>query len=238
MNCIRMVRKSPLIEDSLKNATPIRVFSATPISKRTEMYYKTEVDVLEAPLAENKGRIIQFCGLSGARGRDNGNLPKLASYVKERLPKEVIENSPLITFMASEKEEGFWAEQGFNLARNDGKQIHLMNNSGLDCFKGKSTIVIGKLDLPQQHYQDVYDDMYADAKGNKELVRQNQRIHLNGVWQRLYLFVDEDIRSLQLEYIQAATEQAAGRARALREEGATVYLFSDLAIKDADEVRP
>lgn len=238
MNCIRMVRKSPLIEDSLKNATPIRVFSATPISKRTEMYYKTEVDVLEAPLAENKGRIIQFCGLSGARGRDNGNLPKLASYVKERLPKEVIENSPLITFMASEKEEGFWAEQGFNLARNDGKQIHLMNNSGLDCFKGKSTIVIGKLDLPQQHYQDVYDEMYADAKGNKELVRQNQRIHLNGVWQRLYLFVDEDIRTLQLEYIQAATEQAAGRARALREEGATVYLFSDLAIKDADEVRP
>ena len=44
------------------------------------------------------------------------------------------------------------------------------------------------------------------------------------------------MRKLQLQNIQSATEQSAGRARALREEGATVYLFSNLVIRDADEV--
>lgn len=236
MNCIRMVRKSPLIEDSLSNSTPIRVFSAAPISKRTEMYYKAEVDIVEAPLAENKGRLIQFCGMSGARGKQNGNLSKLAAYVKECLPKDVVDNSLLITFMANKEEEEFWRKEGFSLAKNDGKQIHLMNNSGLDCFRGKSLIVLGKLDYPQQYYQDVYDDTHKSEGGCKELSRQNQRIQLNGVSQSLYLFTDKDIRDLQLQNIQAATEQAAGRARALREEGATVYLFCDMVIKDADEV--
>lgn len=232
-NCVRMVRKSTLIGDAKMNGIPVRVFTATPLSKRTEMYYRLEIELIEAPLAENKGKIVQFCGLSGARGMHNDNFPKLAQYIKEKLPQEVIDKSILITFKGSKEEVDFWQSQGFNVAENKGNQIHLLNNSGLDCFKGKSLIIAGKSDLPQQAYQDYYDDCHESPQ---ELTRQNQVIELNGVRQSLYLFVDEEMQKLQLQNIQAAAEQAAGRARALREEGATVYLFSNLVIRDADEV--
>ena len=44
------------------------------------------------------------------------------------------------------------------------------------------------------------------------------------------------MREIQIEQIAGTVEQAAGRARALREEGATVYLFCNFVIADADEV--
>lgn len=234
-NCVRMVRKSSLVDDAACSNTPVRIFTATPMNKRTEQYYNVSVEVLEAPLADNKGRIIQYAGISGARGMNNDNLPKLSKYIKGVLPQSVIEKSLLLTFKEnSRQDKDFWASQGFKLAANNGEQIHLMNNSGLDCFKGKSLIVAGKLDYPQQWYQDIYDDTNDNPQ---ELKRQNKVMELNGVRQKLYLFEDPEIQAIQLQNIQAATEQAAGRARALREEGATVYLFSNLVIKDADEVR-
>lgn len=236
-NCLRFVRKSTLIDDAALYDVPVRVFTATPLHKRTEQYYSQSIEVTEAPLAENKGRLIQYSGISGARGSSGQRLDKLnviCSYVKQVLPQDVIDRSLLITFKGSKEEQEYWAAQGFTLASEDGKQIHLMNNSGLDCFKGKSLIIAGKLDKPLQSYQDEYDDCHSQPK---ELTRQNQVIELNGVRQTLYLFDDKEMREQQLQFIQSITEQAAGRARALREGGATVYLFSNLVIADADEVR-
>lgn len=236
-NCLRFVRKSTLIDDATTYNVPVRVFTATPLHKRTEQYYSQSIEVIEAPLAENKGRLIQYSGISGARGSSGQRLDKLnviCSYVKQVLPQDVIDKSLLITFKGTKDEQEFWAAQGFTLACEDGEQIHLMNNSGLDCFKGKSLIIAGKLDKPLQSYQDEYDDCHSQPK---ELTRQNQVIELNGVRQTLYLFEDEETREQQLQFIQSITEQAAGRARALREGGATVYLFSNLVIADADEVR-
>lgn len=236
-NCLRFVRKSTLIDDAALYDMPVRVFTATPLHKRTEQYYSQSIEVKEAPLAENKGRLIQYSGISGARGSSGQRLDKLnviCSYVKRVLPQDVIDRSLLITFKGSKEEQEYWSAQGFTLASEDGKQIHLMNNSGLDCFKGKSLIIAGKLDKPLQSYQDEYDDCHSQPK---ELTRQNQVIELNGVRQTLYLFDDKEMREQQLQFIQSITEQAAGRARALRESGATVYLFSNLVIADADEVR-
>lgn len=233
-NCIRLVKVSPLIADALESNTPIRVFTATPLHKETEAYFNVTVPVIKAPLATNKGKVIQFTGLSGARGLNNSNLPKLANFIKKSLPQEVINNSLLLTFKASDGDSAFWISKGFKLASDGENQIHLMNNSGLDCLKGKSIIVAGKMDYPPQYYQDLYDDLNGSAK---ELNHQNVTIELNGVRQTLYLYEDPQIRAIQLQNIQQATEQAAGRARALREDGATVYLFSNLAIKDVDEIR-
>ena len=236
-NCLRFVRKSTLVDDAIRCNVPVRVFTATPLHKRTEKYYTQSIDVIEAPLATNKGRLIQYSGISGARGSKGQRLDKLGSiidYVKQVLPQDVIKKSLVITFKDSKEELDCWESQGFTLASDNDGQIHLMNNSGLDCFKGKSLIIAGKLDKPLQTYQDEYDDCHDEPK---ELTRQNQVIELNGVRQTLYLFEDEETREQQLQFIQSVTEQAAGRARALRESGATVYLFSNLVIADADEVR-
>lgn len=233
-NCIRLVKISPLVADALATSTPIRVFTATPLHKETESYFNVTIPVLKAPLAANKGRVVQYTGCSGARGLNNSNLPKLANFIKSTLPPEVIDSSLLLTFKASDGDGAFWTSQGFKLATDDGTQVHLMNNSGLDCLKGKSIIVAGKMDYPNQYYQDIFDDLNGTAK---ELNHQNVTLELNGVTQTLYLYDDPQIRAIQLQNIQAATEQAAGRARALREEGATVYLFSNLVIKGVDEIR-
>lgn len=232
-NCIRIARKSTLIEECSNRLIPVRIFTATPMNKRTEKYYGVQIEVLEAPLAANTGRIIQYRGCSGAKGRDNDRLPALAEYMKSVLPADVIENSPLLTFKCGgEQDRDFWKGQGFNLANDGSKQIHLANNSGLDLFKGRTIIVAGKYDLPHQSYQDMWDDI-GDGK---ELGRQNQNVQINGVEQTLYLYTEPVMRGIQIQNIQQAAEQAAGRARTLREEGATVYLFCNFVIADADEV--
>jgi len=232
-NCIRIVKKSTLVEECSNRLIPVRIFTATPMNKRTEKYYGVQIEVLEAPLAANTGRIIQYRGCSGAKGRDSDKLPALAKYMKAVLPADVIERSLLITFKCgSEKNRDFWKEQGFKLADDGSKQIHFANNSGLDLFKGRTIIVAGKYDLPPLSYQDIWDDI-GDGS---ELGRQNQNVQLNGVEQTLYLYTEPVMRDMQIEQLENAVKQAAGRARTLREEGATVYLFCNFVIADADEV--
>lgn len=66
---------------------------------------------------------------------------------------------------------------------------------------------------------------------------QNTTVELNGVKQTLYLWDKEELKAEQLERLEEAAEQTAGRARTLREAGATVYLFSNFTIRGVDEVR-
>lgn len=233
-NCIRICHKSSLITEAMANKTPVRIFTATPLNIRTEHYYSMKIGLVEAPLAANEGRIVQYRGVSGAKGANGDKLPSIAAYIKKCLPVETIDNSSLLTFMChNSTEKQFWEDEGFNLANVKGKQIHLANNSGLDCLKGKSIIVAGKYDLPDSKYQDEWDDI---SPYPSKLMRQNQKVNLNGMEQNLYLFTEPVMKKIQLQNIQQAVEQAAGRARALREEGATVYLFCNYCIPDVDEV--
>lgn len=233
-NCIRIVRKSTLISDAITQKIPVRIFTATPMNARTENYYSAKISVVEAPLATNEGRIIQYRGVSGAKGINGDKLPVLAGYIKSKLPQETIDNSCILTFKCRTKEENdFWIDAGFRLAEQDGTQIHLANNSGLDCLKGRQIIVAGKYDLPDQYYQDIWDDISPNPA---KLTRQNQRLDINGVEQNLYLFTEPVMKNIQQQNIQQAVEQATGRARALRQEGAIVYLFCNYCISDVDEV--
>lgn len=228
--CIRILNKSPLIEKALKNNIPIKLFSATPKSKRLDIYYETEIEIIIAPVAKNEGEVIQYRSKSGAKGRNFSKLPELSKYIKDKLTSEQIEESILISFKGS---EDFWKEEGFNVATIEEEVIHLMNNAGLDYFKGKKIIIPGKFDYDEDWYLDLYYDTHEEDIIPK---RQNQVIELNGFTQKLYLWEDEDLRNIQIQNIQLAIEQTCGRARALREVGATVYLFSNFIIGDVDKV--
>ena len=75
--------------------------------------------------------------------------------------------------------------------------------------------------------------MYPDrttlpSKANKKVMIAN-RICSIFTWE------DEALRKLQIETIKMYLEQAAGRARALREAGAKVYIFANLPITDTDK---
>ena len=233
--CIRILRKSPLIENAYKAGIPIKMFSATPLSSYLTSYYKIDIDLIEAPLARNQGRIIQYVQESGAKGKRVSadyrfeNMPKLVKYIKSRLDEETIKSSLLISFKGTAH---YFAEQGFNVATLEGEEIHFMNNAGLNNFTGKDIIVVGKFDKPQEYYEDVWSDI-GDGSEIKRVM--TSYINLNGFEQQLYLWDKEELRDIQIQNIEYAVAQTVGRARALR-KNANVYLFSNMVIVDVDEV--
>lgn len=231
VRCVRILQKSPLIEQAMRDGTPIKLFTATPKNKRLENYYGATIDIIVAPLASNRGKIVQFTGVSGAKGLNYSKVGDMADYMKKVLPQSVIDSAVLFTFKDDE-DNCHWEQKGFHLAKANDKQIHLANNAGLDCFKGMNIIVAGKMDKPDEYYQ----DMWADIGDGTELKRQNISVETNGYKQTLYLYDKPQIREEQLQFINYAIEQTSGRARALREAGANVYVFSNYIISDVDFV--
>ena len=227
--CVRLVERSPLIEGVMCTATPIKLFSATPMNKYLSGYYQNfPYEFVEAPYCRNTGRIIQYRGISGARGIQNDKIPEQIKYIRRKLPQEVIDNSLLISFKDTAAE---WDRAGFNVAYVDGKQTHFMNNAGLDCFKGMNLIVAGKFDKPDDYYLHIWDDIGDGTTPTK----QNVRLNINGFTQTLYLWDKPVLRDIQIQNINYTLEQTVGRARVLRKD-ATVYVFSNFIINDTDEV--
>ena len=125
-----------------------------------------------------------------------------------------------------------WKNAGFRIPYYNGNLVHISNSAGMDFMKGKIVIVAGKPDLPEYKYKDLYHDLYPDRKdepsrGYHDLVR-GSRI------KKVYLFNDEKLRQIQIDNIKLSLEQSIGRARALREAGARVYLFTDFILSDVD----
>lgn len=62
-------------------------------------------------------------------------------------------------------------------------------------------------------------------------------ITMNGINQRLFLFKDKELNEMQLEFIQKAIEQTAGRVRAIRESASEVLIFCNYIYPDVKEIR-
>jgi hypothetical protein len=231
---LTFVVRSTFIEDSIDKNIPVLLLTATPLNSMLETIYETDFAVTEIPLAKNVGRIIQYRGETGAKGitqpeiGDYGNCEKMEQYIHTCLTPAQIENSVVLTYKGFAP---FWEERGFHVAAFEDKEIHLRNNAGLDFLKGKDLIVIGKFDYPEEWYK----KFWAKYGDGSELVRCPVVLSLNGVRQKLFLYQNPILQKVQLQNIQYITEQAVGRARALRTE-ATVYLFSNLVIRGVDAV--
>lgn len=225
----RALVRAPLITSAIENNVPIALFTATPLSVLLKVYYGYEFVIAEAPFAKNTGTITQYCGVTGARGNNNDRLQSYVEYVDSKVDSRTKEESLLISFMGSER---MWEHAGFTVATIDDKKVHLRNNVGLDCFRGRNLIIVGKFDLPNDYYLNLWEDI-----GDKSIEphRINQTIEHNNVKQTLYLWDVPILREQQLEYMEYATAQAVGRARSLRKD-ADVMLFSNYVINDVDTV--
>lgn len=109
----------------------------------------------------------------------------------------------------------------------------MLNNAGLDLFRGKNLIIVGKQDRPEEFYRDLWFDI---GDGTPLEKAQNTTIDWNGLRQTLHLYQEPQIQKEQLEYLEYVTNQAVGRARTLRELGCNVYLFSNYIPAGVDEV--
>ena len=231
---IRIITKSTLIDSALGNGVPIKLLSATPKSALLEMIYNTnKIELYKFPLANNNGKIIQFMGITGARGNNNSKVEDLIEYVKTKIPEEERKNAYVLSFKNSEKA---WERAGFLIPykteNGEDKPINLSNNAGLDFLRGKTVIVAGKFDNNDDFYRNRYYDMFPNAE--KPIERVPTMVEVAGRIRNLFIWNNKKIQDLQIETIKLYLEQSAGRARALREAGAKVYLFADFPIEDAD----
>ena len=233
---IRLPTKSTLIDVAYKNNIPIKILTATPLSELIKTVYGEEViKVYSFPLAQNKGTIIQYTGISGAKGNDGEHIDEIIEFVKSKLTEEEIKNSIVLSFKNAAKD---WEKAGFNVVyiknvKGEDVPLHLANNAGLDFLKGKSIIVAGKFDNNDDYYLNKYYELFPDSTEIPKRVKQT--ITIANRIRTLYLYDDKTLRKIQIETIRLYLQQSVGRARALREAGAKVYLFADFPIEDADK---
>lgn len=236
---IVITTKSPLITNAIKSKTPIKFLSATPKSELLKYMYEltdNDIEIKVFPQAKNRGQIIQYCGKTGARGNGEERIEDLIKYVKSKITDEIREKAIVISFKDSADK---WKAAGFNIMYIEDENgekvpIHLANNAGLDFLKGKTIIVAGKFDYPTEYYERKFYELHPNStekpvKGNVKVKNANRIFNIWG-------YKDKELNKIQMENIDLFLTQACGRARALREQNATVYLFANFIIADADIV--
>ena len=232
-SAIKLTTKSTLINDAIEQHTPIKLLSATPKPVLLSRIYNTDrIEVYQFPLARNEGEIIQLMGITGAKGNECSRVADIIKYVKANVPEEEQKQAYVLSFKDAIP---LWEQEGFKIPEYNGTKLHIANNAGLDLLKGEIVIVGGKYDMSDEEYLDYYYDIHPDSKTQPKRVMK--KITIAGRMTTLYLWDDKTLQDLQIETIKLHLEQSAGRARALREKGAKVYLICDFPIEDADVFR-
>lgn len=232
-SAIKITTKSTLISDAIEQHTPIKLLSATPKPVLLSRIYNTDkIEVYQFPLARNEGEIIQLMGITGAKGNECSRVADIIKYVKANVPEEEQKRAYVLSFKDAIP---MWEQAGFRIPEYNGTKLHIANNAGLDLLKGEIVIVGGKYDMSDEEYLDYYFDIHPDSKIQPKRVMKKVTIAKRTT--TLYLWDDKTLQDLQIETIKLHLEQSAGRARALREKGAKVYLICDFPIEDADKFR-
>lgn len=218
-------REASLTMTNLHNKNvPVFILSATPA--RTElqtMYPNIPIRLIKVEEAKPQGEIYWFPRETGAKGMDGIKIKDLFQYAKDTFETYKLEVDYVITF---KDQIDYALEQGFNIPiMPDGSYMHLYNSEGIDTLKSKKIAIIGKFDTHPSHYNNLW--LEWGEKGKPTMANQKMELPGSGVKYTTFLYQDERLRNIQLDNIQEKSIQAAGRARALR-ENTNVYLFSNI----------
>ena len=165
LNTVRFTMKSTLITDALEAETPIKLIGATP--KKTalcSLYDLDGIETYEFPKGINKGEIVQYIDITGAKGNNCSNIENLIKYVDSKITPEIKESAYVLSFKDAIP---LWESAGYRVPYAQDKDgtltpIHLANSAGLDFLKGQTVIVVGKYDDNEDVYIDKYYDLYPD----------------------------------------------------------------------------
>ena len=230
VSAITFCKVSSIIKESIENNIPVKLFTATPMNHLLETVCKVQPRVVSAPPAKNEGTVIQYRNTTGARGKGNSKVKDLIQTAKETLPQEILDKNPI--FISFKGTNDLLTEEELSYATVDGMQLHFGNNRGLDFLKGQTLVVLGKPDKNQDYYYQLWD-LVGDGT---PLNMSSQYVVINGVRQKLFLFNNPTIRNIQLQNLEYALAQTVGRARALREVGAEVYIFANYVCADVNRI--
>ena len=233
---IRATGVSPLLAFAMKNGTRVKFLTATSQKATLDNFTKGiyNIQYRDFPLARMEGKVIQYVGKTGAKGLYGSNAEQMIEYIKSRVPN--YNEYWVLTF---KDWTNTFKEAGFNVPSINGDYIHLANNAGLDFLKGKKIIVCGKYDKSDEDWINDWYALHPDSQADEQeaLERVAMTITMNGINQRLFLFKDKELNEMQLEFIQKAIEQTAGRVRAIRESASEVLIFCNYVYPDVKEIR-
>jgi hypothetical protein len=188
--------------------------SATPQIEVYKSLYGDRVKIIDIPLAENKGKIIQLTKNGYSRSYlKNNKVPELIEQIGDR---------QVITFQKHK-----------NIFPTAHQLVHFGNCEGYDFLNGVDLNVIGTPHKNELNYLFIAHTIGIDLSGiNLEL--QDLKIDWNGFRFRFTTYEDERLRKIQLESIEAELVQAIGRARSLR-TNAEVIVYSNLPLQITDK---
>jgi len=174
--------------------------------------YGDRVEVIDICDVEQIGEIIQYTKRSCSR---NG----LAKYHREI--SDQVGNTPVITFKSFQHQ-----------FQNPVKDMYFGNCSGYDGMKGQDLAVVGTPHRDNVQYLLTASVLGIDFK-TSDTTMTHQKIEYNGFRFSIKCYDHQDLRNIQLSFIESDLIQAVGRARTLR-TNAMVEVFSNFPLRISD----
>jgi hypothetical protein len=204
-----------MVKRNLPPDKKVIIMSATIPIYIYQKLFGERVEVIDIRDVEQTGTITQYTKWSCSR---HG----LSRYVGT-ISKEVGE-LPVITFNSYGKH-----------FKNPVKKMYFGNCSGYDSLKGMDIAVVGT-----PHRNTIQYFLTAKVLGveykTTETTMSHQKIEYNGFRFKFNCFDNEELRNIQLSFIESDLIQAVGRARTLR-TSARVDLYSSFPLRMSDEFR-
>jgi hypothetical protein len=193
----------------------IIIMSATIPIYVYQKLFGERVEVIDIRDVEQTGTITQYTKRSCSRHGLNRYVKTISEEVGEL---------PVITFNSFGKH-----------FRNPVKEMYFGNCSGYDSLKGIDIAVVGTPHRNNIQYFLTAKVLGIDFK-TTDTTMSHQKIEYNGFRFKLNCFDNEELRSIQLSFIESDLIQAVGRARTLR-TSAHVDLYSSFPLRMSDEFR-
>jgi hypothetical protein len=203
-----------------KQVTILSATASEHIYKR--LLSSTRLGLYPIPPVEHVGRLVQFTDYSASRQSLMGAGAKVRSIIQDKLTELGIPPRNVITFKDCKTET--WGHP----------EMHFGNTEGFDTLKGQDIAVVG-MPYPNeaQTLLLAFSVGLLDGK-HVHIFGEQQTLSRHGYEFKMWTYNDDDLREVQLWYIESNIQQAIGRARHLR-CSSRVYLFAGLPHPDAEQ---
>lgn len=184
-------------------------------------FYGRKILKYDIPQAKYKGKLIQYTYRSMSRTDLMELMDEYGGirYLAEKLSGIITEKIDYcITFKS--------------FAQELGTPFYFGNIEGLDIMSGKRGLIVGTAHKDECCYKLVACYLGVDVSKKEAQIRR-QGIEYNGWRYNFMTYKDDLLREIQLYHIETEMEQAVGRSRLLRTDGA-VFLFSNFPCSQAE----
>lgn len=201
-------------KNNFQGSSKLIILSATADRTLYRHYFSgKKVCFRETHKAEYKGKLIQYTAypLSRIYIKKNGMLD-----IVKQIQDKYIKDIPIISFKML----------------FPSSQIHFGKTEGFNMYKGMDIAIIGT-----PHNSPILYKLVGAMLGYSTSDRLcKYRVERKGFSYTMMTYGDEEMRNLQLFFIESELEQAVGRARLLRED-CTVYVFSNYPCQQAEIIQ-